>query len=419
MRRGFIFCRPDRNQKAFDERPDRARGPCLHPVLSRHARRLARRLPDARCVPGGALCGQGAEPEGAGVELRPALGAQPADRADDPRDRLDDVPDDQDRNRGAASGAEPHQAAEAALQRAAQGRQVVPEHPGDRRPSLSDDPQAPGRAQRQGGLLRSLRQRRGGEPDADAAAEGLPAAKLHRQPVRGKVAALPALPDQALLGALRGAYLGSRVPGERARRGTVPAGQDDEGAGPARPRDGDGGGGDGIRARRGAARPHPGSDACAGEPGDQSRGRVRGGRDRAPYRGRTGLRAGLLHPREPELGQPGLLPEDRLGGGAGGDPRRVHRPVLREQGAAAAASAVRRHRGAGTAGAGSGAEGRAPGADPGAAAGGEEGPGRRGAQECAGEPGAEDERDGDAGAAARRALGGAGARPAAGADRGL
>ena len=69
--------------------------------------------------------------------------------------------------------------------------------------------------------------------------------------------------------------------------------------------------GDGVRARRGAARPDPGADPGAVGAGHQPARRGRGRRDRAAHGGRAGLRAGLLHPREPELGQPRLLPPHR------------------------------------------------------------------------------------------------------------
>ena len=91
----------------------------------------------------------------------------------------------------------------------------------------------------------------------------------------------------------------------------------------------------GVRARRRDPRPHPGADQRAGEPGHQPRGRRGGRRRRAAPGGRPCLRAGLLHPRPPELGQPRLLPAHRLGRRAGRDPRGLPRPVLRQQDPAA------------------------------------------------------------------------------------
>ena len=69
----------------------------------------------------------------------------------------------------------------------------------------------------------------------------------------------------------------------------------------------------GVRARRAPARPHPRAVVGgAGDPG-QSGDRRRGRRLRAARRGRPGLRAGVLLPRRPELGQPRLLPARRQG----------------------------------------------------------------------------------------------------------
>ncbi len=116
-----------------------------------------------------------------------------------------------------------------------------------------------------GRLLRPLRQRRRGQPDAEPAAEGVPAAQLLRRDLRQPHPALPALPDQALLGALRRPYLAkpttprwSAMPSAscRASRHACRANWRAEMAGGQR--------GDGIRARRRAARPHPRADPGAG-----------------------------------------------------------------------------------------------------------------------------------------------------------
>jgi hypothetical protein len=61
----------------------------------------------------------------------------------------------------------------------------------------------PRRGRPQAPLLRALSQRLGGEGDHPAAAEGVPAAHLRGHGVRQPLAALPAVPDPALLGALR------------------------------------------------------------------------------------------------------------------------------------------------------------------------------------------------------------------------
>jgi excinuclease ABC subunit C len=61
----------------------------------------------------------------------------------------------------------------------------------------------PRRGRPQAPLLRALSQRLGGEGDHPVAAEGLPAAHLRGHGVPEPVTALPAVPDPALLGALR------------------------------------------------------------------------------------------------------------------------------------------------------------------------------------------------------------------------
>ena len=61
---------------------------------------------------------------------------------------------------------QPDQAADAALQRAAARRQVVPLYPSHRRPRLPAAHQAPRRARRAGRLFRSLRLGRRGQPHA-------------------------------------------------------------------------------------------------------------------------------------------------------------------------------------------------------------------------------------------------------------
>ena len=99
----------------------------------------------------------------------------------------------------AAARSQPHQAAEAALQRAAARRQELPLHPRHRRPRGAAPRQAPRRARRQGRLLRPVRQRRRRHADALGAAARVPAAHLLRQLLRQPHAALPAVSDQALL----------------------------------------------------------------------------------------------------------------------------------------------------------------------------------------------------------------------------
>jgi hypothetical protein len=134
--------------------------------------------------------------------------------------------------------------------------------------------------------------------------------------------------------------------------------------------------GDGVRARRRAARPDPRADQRAVGAGHQPARRAGGRCHRAPHGGRAGLRAGLLHPRQPELGQQGLLPPRRAGyrgaRGAGG----LRRPVLRPEGPAAAVDPVASDRECRPDGRRAVPEAGAQGRDPGAAAGREGGTGR-------------------------------------------
>ena len=95
-----------------------------------------------------------------------------------------------------------HQAAQAALQRAAARRQELPLYPHRRRPRGAAADQASRRALDPRRLFRPLRQRRRGDAHAQRAAARVPAAHLLRQLLRQPHAAVPAVPDQALLGAL-------------------------------------------------------------------------------------------------------------------------------------------------------------------------------------------------------------------------
>ena len=84
------------------------------------------------------------------------------------------------------------------------------------------------------------------------------------------------------------------------------------------------------------ARPHPGADQRAGDPGDQPGGRRGGGRGGAAPGGRPGLRAGLLHPGAPELGQPRVLPAHR---------RRARSPARSSRRSSGSSTATRPRRG--------------------------------------------------------------------------
>ena len=148
------------------------------------------------------LCRQGAQPEGARDELRACRQPYQPHRPHDLRHRHDGVRDGAHRGRGAAAGSQPDQALPAPLQRAAAGRQVLPLHPDRARAQGAADPQASRRAQPQGRLLRAVRLGRRRQPHHQHAGAGVPAALLLGCRVREPHAALPALPDQALLGAV-------------------------------------------------------------------------------------------------------------------------------------------------------------------------------------------------------------------------
>ena len=203
----------------------------------------------------------------------------------------------------------------AALQRADAGRQVVSLYRAHRRPSVARHLQASRRALAQGRLFRAVRLGRRGRPHHQLAAAGVPAPHLHGLGLREPHAAVPALPDQALLRPVHRRDLGAGLC--RARRGgegfpvrPQPEGEDRDfgadAAGGRRPR---------FRARRRLPRPAGGAVACPEPPGHQPARRRGGRRLRHPPGRRAGLHPGVLLPHRPELGQPRLFPEGRSGAG--------------------------------------------------------------------------------------------------------
>ena len=296
---------------------------------------LARRLPHARCGRHRHLRRQGAQPEGARDQLRACRQPHQPHHAHDLRHGVDGVRDGAHGGRGAAAGSQPDQALPPALQRAAARRQVLPLHPDRPRPRGAADPQAPRRAQPQGRLLRAVRIGRSRQPHHQHAGAGVPAALLLGPGVREPHAPLPAAPDQALLGALhrRDRPGGLRRPG---RGGDpLPQGREPECA-PDVPAPHAGSRRQpGLRAGRQVPQPPVGAGARHRRPEHQPR-RHRGGRRvrRLPG-GRADLRAGVLLPRRPELGQPRLLPARRQVAGTRGGAGELHRPVLRRQAGAA------------------------------------------------------------------------------------
>ena len=131
-------------------------------------------------------------------------------RAHGRADPIDGVRHHRIGGRGAAARGQSHQAAQAPLQCHAARRQELPLHSHLHRPSRGEAAQAPRRALGSRRLFRALRQRRRGVPHLERAAAGVPPAHLLGQFLRQSHPALPAPPDQALLGALHR--------GDRARR---------------------------------------------------------------------------------------------------------------------------------------------------------------------------------------------------------
>ena len=114
------------------------------------------------------------------------------------------------RGRGAAAREQPHQGAGAALQHPLRRRQEL-SVPEDRVAPLPARRLLPRRGRPEAPLLRPVPDRLGGEGLDPAAAEGVPPAHLRGHRVREPDAAVPALPDQALLGAVRRLHLARRL----------------------------------------------------------------------------------------------------------------------------------------------------------------------------------------------------------------
>ena len=268
----------------------------------------ARRLSHARCGGRGALCRQGQEHQEAVHVLHAADRPRHAHRAGDRRDRGGRVRHHGDRDRGAAARSQPDQAPAAALQRAAARRQVVSLHPDHRRSLGAADPQASRRALARRQLFRAVRVGVGGQPHDHGAAARVPAALLLGRLLREPHAALPAAPDQALLGAL---HPGDRFRGLRgagARGQGVPLRQEPGGARRAVRRDGEGVRRARFRARGDLSRPSGGAVGGAIDAGHQSAQHRGGRRVRHPSGWRLQRHRGVLLPHRPELGQSRVFP---------------------------------------------------------------------------------------------------------------
>ena len=280
----------------------------------------AGRLPDARSARRSALCRQGPLAQEAGRELH-------------------------------ARG-QPDQAPEAALQHRPARRQILSVADPVRGPHVSADQQASRHAGAPRRLLGPVRLGLGGEPDRDRHAARFSAPFLRRHRVRQPLAALPAAPDQALLGALRrphrrGGLRQARRPGEG-----LPLRPRQHRAARARRRDGASVGEPGVRTRGLLARPHPRADPRPGQRRDQPREPRGRRRDRGAPSRRPDLHPGFFLSRRPQQRQPGLFshPHPRRGGGRSAG--RLHCPVLRRQDAAPAGALQPRPAGGGARGRG-------------------------------------------------------------------
>ena len=241
-----------------------------------------------------------------------------------------------------------------------------------------------GARNREGPLLRPVRLGRGGEPHHHRAAARVPAALLLRRLLREPHAAVPAAPDQALLGAVHARDRIRRLSGAGARGEGVPVRQEPRGEGGARRRDGEGVGRRSISsAPPSTATASPRSRRCR-----RSRASTRASTEEADvfavhqdggficvevFFFRTGQ----------NWGNRAYFPKAdrtlRSGRGAG----RVPRAVLRRQAGAGADPGLARDRGPRAARAGAHRQERPQGRGRGAAARREEGAGRSRARQCA------------------------------------
>ncbi len=296
--------------------------------FGRHAPSSPGRLPHDRRRRRRALCRQGEEHPQTRARLSAAGRARQPDRTDDRRNGGAGVRLHRHRNRSAAARSQSDQAAAAALQRAAARRQVVSLYPHHGGSLGAADPQASRRAHARGQLLRTVRLGLGGQPHRQRAAARLPAALVLGCVLRKPHPAVPALSDQALLGALHRRDRVSRLRRAGARSQCVSLRQEPRREGGARGRDGEGVGRARFRARRRLPRPAGGALRHPVAAGHQS-ARRRGGRRfcRPPGR-RLHLHRGVLLPHRTELGQPRLFSQGRPLACARRGAGRVPRPVL-------------------------------------------------------------------------------------------
>ena len=281
----------------------------------------ARRLSHDRARGRGALCRQGALDQEAHRRLHGARAPALPHRAHGGADPLDGVRHHQIGRRSAAARGQSHQAAQAPLQRDAARRQELPLHSHLHRPSRGEAGQASRRAQSRRRLFRAVRQRRRRVPNLERAPAGVSSAHLLGQLLRQPHPALPAPPDQALLGAVHRRNRARRLReagGRSARFPLRPQPRDQE---PPWPGDERGRRGARFRERGPPARPH---QRAFRDPGRAERQSALDSRSRRVRRHRGGgavLRRGVLLPHLPELGQPRLFSARRPGAVARGGAR--------------------------------------------------------------------------------------------------
>ena len=303
----------------------------------------------------------------AGAGLRQGAGAAGPAAAHGGADPRDGVRHHRQRGRGAAARGQPDQAVPAGVQHRPARRQELSLHLPAHRPRVPADRQASRRQAAGDRVFRPVRLGRCGQRHAERPAQGVPLAQLPRQHLRLAHPALPAVPDQALLGALRRPDRRRDLRADRRGGARVPLGQVGRGADPAAGRDARRQRQARLRARCRPARPAQGDGAHPGAAGHQHRGGRRRRRRGRASGGRAGLRPGVLLPGRPQLREPRLLPGAHQGRDVRRDPRGVPGAVLRRAGAGAAGAAGRAGARAGAAGRGAGRAGRAQGRAPGAA----------------------------------------------------
>ena len=170
-----------------------------------------------------------------GDQLHPGRAAAEAAAADGLADPVDADRHHQYRGRGAAARGAADQALPAALQRPAARRQKLPLHPAARGSRFPARPASiAARGALKGQYYGPFASAGSVTQHAQRAAETVPAAELHRQLLRQPHAALPALPDPALLGALRRPDRRGRLCRAGRRRQGLPRRQVDQGPAEAR-----------------------------------------------------------------------------------------------------------------------------------------------------------------------------------------